>query len=220
MSMSEEADLSLEPKEENAAETAPSSSDAASAEAANSSHKKPPRKQLSKEEAMILRCRVIFACIAAFAVAAILLLSILPSRMMERTVRRTADAVLAERFSSVFPKRAAPVTGTRVYLKSGGAAFQFVFLAQGQGESASSDYVDELIFIVPVQGISGPAASLFYYAQDGELRFIGNCTGRPRAALNEGAPPSAMEISQSNLRKWQAKIEAAAKRMLAKEAVQ
>ena len=175
-------------------------------------------KQKSKEDNLTLRYRIIFACIAVFALACILLLSILPSKAVERAVRRNADAVLAERFSLAFPGRNAPVTGTRVFPKSGGAAFQFVFLAQGQTGQSNTDFADELIFIVPVSGISGPAASIFYYSQDGTLRFIGNSTRRAGGLLFDGAPPAATEISASNLRKWQAKIEAVAAQILMQEA--
>ena len=220
MSMSEEADLSLEPKEENAVETAPSSFDAASDEAANSSPKKPPRRQLSKEEALTLRYRVIFACIAAFALVAILLLSILPSGMVEMSARGNVDAVLAARFSSVFLGRNAPVAGERVYPRSAGAAFQFVFLAQGQNWMNRSDYANELIFVVPVQGMSGPLSSVFYYTQDEGAQFIGNCGDGIGSFSVDGAAPLTTEISMGNLRKWQAKIEEIAPQILAKEAGQ
>ena len=174
-------------------------------------------KPKTKEELLTLRYRVIFACAAAAVLVLSLLLSILPSNIVERHVRRAADATLAERFSLAFEGKAAPVTGERVYLKSASSAFQFVFLAQGQEGATPSDYADELIFVVPVSGVAGAAAALFYYTQEGAARFIGNCTGRARAGISEGDVPPSAEISLSNLRKWQAKIEAAAKGIASQE---
>ena len=181
---------------------------------------KDTEKRKTGQDALALRYRAIFACIAAAALALVLLLSILPSGMAESSARRNVDAALAARFGSVFLGRDAPVAGERVSPKSAGAAFQFVFWAQGQDESAGSDYAGELIFIVPVQGMSGPLAAVFYYTQDGTLRFIGNCGGGIGGSSFDGAAPSATEISAGNLRKWSAKIEAVAAQIIAKEAGQ
>lgn len=175
------------------------------------------KKKMSPEEALVLRWRIIFASIAVGGIVIVLLLSILPSRMIEDSVKRSADAVLAARFESVFPDKAPPATGERVRLESGGAAFQFVFLAQGKGGANDADYADELIFVVPVSNLSGPAASVFYYTQDEAASFIGNCGGRPVFALSyaDAIAPVIDEISAGNLRKWKARIEAAAKGILA-----
>ena len=164
---------------------------------------------------MTLRFRVISACIAVIVLVAVLLLNIFSGGNAEAAVRRNADAVLAERFGAVFADKAAPVTGNRVYPKSGGAAFQFVFWAQGQAQADVSAYSSNLIFVVPVMDISGPAVSVFYYTQDEGAKFLGNCRGQAIRALWPAGLSLDTEISAGNLRKWTSKIEAAARGIIA-----
>lgn len=166
-------------------------------------------------DGLSLRYRVIFACIAVFVLAAVLLLNIFSGGRVEAVVRQKADAVLAERFNAIFAGMDAPVTGTRVYPERGGDAFQFVFLAQGQSQTDNSAYSSSLIFVVPVIGISGPAVSVFYYTQDKGAMFLGDCSGHAIRAFGSGGLSTDTEISAANLRKWTSRIEAAARGIIA-----
>lgn len=165
------------------------------------------------QDRIVLRWRVIFACIAAALLGLALLFNLLGSRRSEDAVRRKANEVLAERFASVFAEREAPAAGERAYPQSGGAALQFVFWAQGR--RGGSPYADELIFVVPVAGLSGPVLSVFYYTQGRGAVFLGNCRGEELFSLQAGGGGQDGGISEGNLRKWTAKIEKAARGIIA-----
>lgn len=167
------------------------------------------------QDRLILRWRVIFACIAVAAVAIVLLLNLLAAGRAETAARQKADAVLAARFEAVFAEKEAPVTGMRVYPASGGGAFQFVFLAQAQNQADNSAYSSSFVFVVPVAGFSGPAVSVFYYSPDSGAQFLGNCRGRSLFDSESGEAVADTEISAGNLQKWASKIEAAAQGIIA-----
>lgn len=166
-----------------------------------------------RRDRLTLRWRVTFACIAAALLAIALLFNFLGASRSEDAVRRKADEVLAERFASVFAERVSPVAGERAYPESGGSAFQFVFWAQSR--VGSSPYAGELIFVVPIAGLSGPVLSVFYYTQGQGAVFLGNFRGVEVSSFQAGGGGQDAGISEGNLRKWTAKIEEAARGIIA-----
>ncbi len=170
----------------------------------------------SRRDMLILRWRAIAICIAVVLAAVVLALNLFADSKAEITVRRKTNAVLADCFEDAFAEKEAPATGERVYPANSGNAFQFVFSAQAQNQADNSAYRNDLIFVVPVTGFSGPSVSVFYYTQESGAQFLGNCRTRG-ASVSESGEGDA-EISAGNLRKWISKIESVALGIVAAEA--
>lgn len=162
---------------------------------------KSPEKALDEKAAF--RWRIASAAIAAALAAAAIALNLFAAARAEAGIRENVNVVLAARFRDVFAGREAPEAGSRAYSESGGRAFEFVFLPRSRNLANNAAYSGDLIFVVPAASFSGPALSVFYYAQDSGARFLGNC----QAPSGFGAET---EISSGNLKKWTSRIEAAA----------
>lgn len=153
-------------------------------------------------QAAPVKWRVLSLCLAAVFSAVLFTVHAFAAGHCSTVIREEAHAVLREAFPVFFPGKETPLPGRNLDLRAG-TAFQWVFPVEAPGPGLQSAYARDLVFVVPVSGLSGPELSVFYFSPGSGVLFLGNChrtlPESPEAAGDTG-------ISPGNLKKWTERI--------------